>query len=119
MSEISISGYGASIDYDGATIRIRGGKAQSSIWRTTSVTIPVRDIVEMDYRPATLLVTGSLRFRATQAANDYADPREDGAPTTVPNNGLVVHWRRKDQAAFDGLRVALEQVTTKNAPADS
>lgn len=120
MSEpISIKGYGASVDYDGANVRIIGGKTQSSIWRTASVTIPIRDIVEVIYRPATMLVNGSLSFRTTQAANDYADPREDGAPTTVPGNGLVVHWRKKDQAAFDGLRVALEQVTTKSAPADS
>lgn len=116
---IAIDGYGASIEYDGITVRLKGGKTQAGIWRTGSVVIPVSDITDITYRSASALVNGSIRFRTARPANEYATPREDGAQTTVTENGLGIHWRKKDQAAFDRLRVALERATTKNAPADS
>lgn len=106
---MSISGYGASVEYDGATVRIIGGKVQAKIWRTGSVTIPVEDITEMDYRPASPLVNGALSFKTARPANDYATPRDDDTFTTVPSSGLVVHWRRKDQAAFAALHEQLSR----------
>lgn len=104
-------GYGVSVEFDGATVRLIGGKAQAAIWRTGSVEIPTADITAIDYKPATRLVNGHMTFAVTRPANEYATPREDGAPTTVPQNGLIVHWRRKDEAAFDALYQKISMLT--------
>lgn len=102
-----IDGYGTSIDYDGDTIELIAGKVESKIWRTASVRFPVTDILEVSYRAANIMVNGEMRFKTARPANDYATPREDGAPTIVPNNGLTIHWRKKDEQAFAALRAEI------------
>lgn len=103
-------GYGVSVEFDGTTVRLIGGKPQAAIWRTEAVEIPAADIVAVDYKPASRLVNGSMIFTTQRPANEYATPRADGAPTTVTANGLIAHWRRKDEPAFEALRDALARI---------
>jgi len=109
-----LNGYGASIEYDGVVVRLIAGKVQAKIWKTDAVAFPVEDIITLGYRRANPFVNGQLKFTTIRPADAYAALGR-GMFDFVPDNGLVIHWRRKDQAAFGALH---EELASKVDPAD-
>lgn len=100
-------GYGASIDVDAGSVRLIGGKMQSAAWGTETVTIPLSDVVKVAYRSANPVVNGSLRLFVKGDPMQYGDAQ----PNHVVANSLIVHFRRKDDAAFAAVRDHLQGIT--------
>lgn len=94
-----LDGYGMSIEFDGTTIRLIAGKVQAKIWKRSVVEFPVSAVAHIEYRGANALVNGRMLFRTVEPANTYAS----GPGGFVPDNSLIVQWRRKDDAAFGKL----------------
>lgn len=130
------NGYGADLELTAGAVVIHAGKATAKLQGTDTITIPLADVAGVDYRPATMLVNGSIRLHVKPpegrvSLGDVMRARHDdeqrdavqqayldqtshleqyGAtrPNRVNPESLVVHWRRKDQAAFEALRDAID-----------
>lgn len=108
------NGYGADLELTDAAVVIHAGRTAARIQGTDTVTIPLGDVERVDYRPASALVNGSLRVVVrihpappgveAQYAAYGADPGNHVNPQS-----LVVHWRKRDEAAFAAIRDALER----------
>ena len=113
---------------------IHSGKAAAKIQGTDTITVPYGDIASIEYRSANPLVNGQMKLvvnvadvsfgetlTAVRQGDDATDAtsqrvrewseryRSYGADPTnhVNPESLVVHWRRKDEAAFAAIRDAI------------
>jgi len=105
------NGYGADVEVTGSELVIYAGKVAAKIQGTDRITIPLADVESVEYRPATMLMNGSLRIipRVRDAAlieSQYAAYGTDAGNHVNPQS-LIVHWRKKDEAAFAAIREAL------------
>lgn len=111
---IHLDGYGTSVEYDGETLTLIGGTMQAKIWGTDRIRIPVTDITHIDYRAANPMKNGHLAFTTLHTPVMYT---EKTGMRVLPENGLVVHWRRKDQPAFEELYRSLPEPSGVDANA--
>lgn len=119
------NGYGADLELDGDILTIHTGKGAAKLTGTTRIAIPIADIERIEYRGANPMVNGAIVIKVrdtsvgamqaysvdrpgfhhlepgTREANDYA---KHGLINT---QSLHVHWRRKDNAAFEQMRDAI------------
>ena len=100
----TIEGYGASLEYDDAQIIIHLNKVSAKVTGTTGLRVPRADIAHIKFRDASMMINGEIRFTVTGDPNSYAMPAAD---KPVPHNAFLVHFRKKDGAAF---RAAFEEL---------
>jgi hypothetical protein len=127
-------GYGADIELTETAVVIHSGKAAAKIQGTDTITVPYGDIASIEYRSANPFVNGQMKlvvnvadvsFGETLTAVRQGDDATDATSQRVrewseryrsygadPNNhvnpeSLLVHWRRKDEAAFAAIRDAI------------
>jgi hypothetical protein len=119
------NGYGADLELDGDTLTIHTGKGAAKLTGTTRIAIPLADIERIEYRGANPMVNGAIvikvRDTSVTAMQAYSVDRPGfhhltpGTPEAVEygKHGLIntqslhVHWRRKDNAAFEQMRDAI------------
>ncbi|MFB7798947.1 DUF4429 domain-containing protein [Isoptericola sp. NPDC056134] len=113
------NGYGADLEFDGEHVIIYPGKMQARMVGTQRIAVPLADVIDVEYKPAKALTNGQIRFKVeaasdSQTMQDYGGrgpiPTEDAAAARayakqglVTSEALVVHWRKKDQDAFEAL----------------
>lgn len=100
-------GYGADLEFDGETVTIHAGKVAAKLQHTPTIAFPVAAVESVEYRKANLAVNGMLRFRMLDTSTVALQAWGADQPNTVNPQSLVVHWRRKDQAAFAALHDAI------------
>jgi hypothetical protein len=134
MDERRVKGYGADLGIagDGSYVVIWPGKTMAKLAGTQRVQIPVGDIVDVEYRAANPFVNGTVKFKVRDetppALNAYGGRvvPPDGHPAMlafakeglVTTQTLVVHWRRKDQAAFAELVDEIRAKVAEAPPAE-
>ncbi|BDZ40809.1 hypothetical protein GCM10025865_01080 [Paraoerskovia sediminicola] len=118
------NGYGADLELTDDAVVIHPGKIAARVVGTKRIAVPLADITDIDYRPARALVNGQIKVKTatnpkSQAMQDYGNrgpippdgTKELSAYTRqgiITAESLVVHWRKKDQAAFEALHQAIE-----------
>jgi collagen type III alpha len=101
------TGYGADLELTQDSLVIHAGKIAAAIQGASTITIPLADVIRVEWKDARLLVNGSVRV----FVSDGVDLRSYGPqPNAINLQSLVVHWRRKDQAAFAALRAQVDEV---------
>lgn len=99
------TGYGADLELTQDALVIHAGKMAATIQRATTISIPLADVVRVEWKDAGMLVNGHARV----FVSDGVDLRSYGPqPNAINPQSLVVHWRRKDRAAFAALRAQVD-----------
>lgn len=106
------NGYGSDIEVTEDAVVIYSGKVAAKIQGTDRITIPLADVASVEYRPASMLVNGSMRIvpRIADPALIQSQYMAYGADPVnrVNPQSLVVQWRRKDEPSFAAIRQAIE-----------
>lgn len=102
------NGYGADLEFDGSMVTIHAGKAAAKIQNSPTITFPVTDIVSIETKKANPLVNGSARFTLVDMAYQALQRYGASEPNTINAQSMIVHWRRKDDAAFTELLDAIK-----------
>jgi len=107
------NGYGADLELTQDALVIHAGKVVATVQGTQTVTIPLTDIERIEWKEAGRLVNGRMRVFVW----DGVDLRSYGPqPNVISAQSLVVHWRRKDRAAFEALREQLDRLGAGREP---
>lgn len=107
IESMRATGYGADLELTQDALVIHAGKVAATIQRATTITIPLSDVVRVEWKDAGMLVNGHARV----FVSDGADLRSYGArPNAINPQSLVVHWRRKDRASFEALRAQVDSL---------
>lgn len=131
-------GYGADLEITDEAVVIYPGKVAAAAAGTDVIAVPIADLERVDYRAANLVINGEMRLRVRMLTDDNptfreayaarkdasatADVRERSAtwqeqfarygahqPNKLTPESLVVHWRKKDQAAFEQIHAELSR----------
>lgn len=131
-------GYGADLELTDDAVVIHPGKIAAAAAGTDAITIPIADLERVDYRAANVVINGEFRLRlrlltddnptlreayaARKDASALAEVRERTAtwqeqfarygaqrPNRLTPESLVVHWRKKDQAAFEQIHAEISR----------
>ena len=94
----TIEGYGASLEYDDAQAIIHLNKMSAKVTGTTTLRVPRDQIANVDFRGATVVTNGRIKFTVSGDPNSYAIPAAD---KPIAPNAFVVNFRKKDAAAFE------------------
>ena len=138
MGSVRAHGYGADLEITGDAVVIYPGKIAAAAAGTDAITVPIADLERVDYRAANVVINGEMRLRVRLSTDDnptlreayaarkdagaLADVRERSAiwqeqfarygaqqPNKLTPESLVVHWRKKDQGAFEQIHAELSR----------
>lgn len=105
-------GYGADLELAGDALVIHAGKVAATIQASPTVTIPLTDIVHIEWKDAGILTNGHIHIIVADGADlSLYGPR----PNAINPQSLVVHWRRRDRDAFTTLRRQLNALIPEQA----
>lgn len=110
------NGYGADLAFDGETVVIHAGKMATKVQGTDTITIPVSSIQRVEYKPASRLINGRIRFYLHDMTTETLWSLGANYPNRVNPQSLVVQWRHKDDAAFVKVHEAI--MAAVGAPAE-
>lgn len=96
------------MEYAEGMVTIHAGKGAARLQHTQGITFPVDVIEAVEFRSANPLVNGSMRFRLVDMSIPVLQSYGADQPNRVNTQSFIVHWRRKDGAAFAAVRDTIE-----------
>lgn len=104
---IEVSSLGGDVRFDGETITIRrSSRMVRSTLGDAEMTIPLRRVTGVEWKSASLWHSGHIRFAVPGS-------QASALPTPVNRDRNAVLFSRKEQAAFEKLRQAVQEAISR------
>lgn len=103
------NGFSGDLEIDGGQVVIYPHRAQAAAAGTSAIAIPVADIADFAYKPASRLVAGSVSFKVSgEDVKTYGVDQ----PNRLTRQAFKVTWQHKSEEAFAAVRDAIESART-------